>query len=90
MGAVIDDKAFAKHAAAIDRAHAAAGVDVVAGGKYDDSEGWFVRPTVLEIDDPGDESSGPSTSARSCRCTSTRTGSSTRCSTRWSPSRPTA
>ncbi|HEY7722905.1 MAG TPA: L-glutamate gamma-semialdehyde dehydrogenase [Pedococcus sp.] len=56
MGAVIDDKAFAKHAAAIDRAHAAAGVDVVAGGKYDDSEGWFVRPTVLEIDDPGDES----------------------------------
>jgi len=29
---------------------------VVAGGKYDDSEGWFIRPTVLEIDDPTDES----------------------------------
>jgi len=56
MGAVIDERAFAKHSAAIDRAHAASGVDVVAGGKYDDSEGWFVRPTVLEIDDPADES----------------------------------
>ena len=33
MGAVIDEKAFAKHAAAIDRAHSAAGVEVVAGGK---------------------------------------------------------
>ncbi|GAB3065497.1 L-glutamate gamma-semialdehyde dehydrogenase [Pedococcus soli] len=56
MGAVIDDRAFAKHKDAIDRAHAKAGVDVVAGGTYDDSEGWFVRPTVLEIDDPADES----------------------------------
>ena len=56
MGAVIDERAFAKHSAAIDRAHATPGVDVVAGGTYDDSEGWFVRPTVLEIDDPTDES----------------------------------
>ncbi len=55
MGAVIDDRAFAKHQAAIDRAHATASVEVVAGGKYDDSVGWFVRPTVLEIADPGDE-----------------------------------
>ena len=56
MGAVIDDRAFAKHSAAIDRAHATPGVDVIAGGTYDDSEGWFIRPTVLEIDDPTDES----------------------------------
>jgi 1-pyrroline-5-carboxylate dehydrogenase len=56
MGAVIDERAYAKHSAAIDRAHATPGVDVVAGGTYDDSEGWFVRPTVLEIDDPTDES----------------------------------
>ncbi|QGN56747.1 L-glutamate gamma-semialdehyde dehydrogenase [Nostocoides sp. HKS02] len=56
MGAVIDERAFAKHSAAIDRAHATTGVAVVAGGTYDDSEGWFVRPTVLEIDDPTDES----------------------------------
>lgn len=25
------------------------------GGEYDDSEGYFVRPTVLLSDDPGDE-----------------------------------
>jgi 1-pyrroline-5-carboxylate dehydrogenase len=56
MGAVIDERAYAKHSAAIDRAHATTGVDVVAGGTYDDSEGWFIRPTVLEIEDPTDES----------------------------------
>jgi 1-pyrroline-5-carboxylate dehydrogenase len=55
MGAVIDDRAFAKHAAAIDRARATPGIDVVAGGTYDDTEGWFVRPTVLECSDPTDE-----------------------------------
>ena len=55
MGAVIDDRAFAKHKAAIDRAHAAADIDVVAGGTYDDSEGYFVRPTVLVGADPADE-----------------------------------
>ncbi|MDC5698342.1 L-glutamate gamma-semialdehyde dehydrogenase [Intrasporangium calvum] len=56
MGAVIDDRAFAKHKSAIDRAHATDGVEVVAGGTYDDSVGYFVRPTVLEIGDPTDES----------------------------------
>jgi len=55
MGAVIDDKAFADHAKAIDRAHATHGVTVIAGGTYDDSEGWFVRPTVAEVSDPTDE-----------------------------------
>ena len=29
------------------------GIDVVAGGTYDDSVGYFVRPTVLEIRDAG-------------------------------------
>ena len=56
MGAVIDGGAFADHKAAIDRAHATPGVHVVAGGTYDDSEGYFVRPTVLRCDDPTDES----------------------------------
>ena len=55
MGAVIDDRAFAKHTAAIDRARATSHLDVVAGGAYDDSEGWFVRPTVVESSDPTDE-----------------------------------
>jgi len=55
MGAVIDDRAFAKHAAALDRAAKTDSVDVIAGGTYDDREGWFVRPTVLVGDDPDDE-----------------------------------
>ncbi|MDQ1600649.1 MAG: 1-pyrroline-5-carboxylate dehydrogenase [Actinomycetota bacterium] len=55
MGAVIDDRAFAKHRAAIDRAHATPSIEVLAGGTYDDTDGWFVRPTVLLGSDPDDE-----------------------------------
>ncbi len=53
-GAVIDDRSFARNAQAVDRARAA-GIEVLAGGTYDDSEGYFVRPTVLVGDDPTDE-----------------------------------
>lgn len=55
MGAVIDDRAFAKHKAAIDRARAASDIEVLAGGTYDDAEGYFVRPTVLVGSNPDDE-----------------------------------
>ncbi|CDR06243.1 L-glutamate gamma-semialdehyde dehydrogenase [Streptomyces iranensis] len=55
MGAVIDERAFAKNKAAIDRAKSDPTIEVVAGGSYDDSEGWFVRPTVLVSTDPGNE-----------------------------------
>jgi 1-pyrroline-5-carboxylate dehydrogenase len=55
MGAVIDERAFAKHKAAIERAKADDTITVVAGGSYDDSEGWFVRPTILESTDPDNE-----------------------------------
>jgi 1-pyrroline-5-carboxylate dehydrogenase len=55
MGAVIDDRAFAKHKAALDRAKGDDGIDVVVGGTYDDSQGWFVRPTILECSDPDNE-----------------------------------
>ncbi|WP_435744776.1 L-glutamate gamma-semialdehyde dehydrogenase [Nocardioides sp. SYSU DS0663] len=55
MGAVIDDRAFAKHEAAIARARETDGLDVLAGGQSDDSVGWFVRPTVIEGGDPTDE-----------------------------------
>jgi len=56
MGAVIDERAFTKHRDVIDQAHASEGVNVVAGGTYDDSVGYFVRPTILEIADPAHES----------------------------------
>src|SRR6516162_9580530 len=55
MGAVIDARAFAKHAAAIDRARNTATITVAVGGSYDDTTGFFVRPTVLECSDPTDE-----------------------------------
>ncbi|MGX1851210.1 L-glutamate gamma-semialdehyde dehydrogenase [Streptomyces sp. NBC_01456] len=55
MSAVIDARSFAKNKAAIDRAKADPTVEVVAGGTYDDSEGYFVRPTVLVSTDPENE-----------------------------------
>jgi 1-pyrroline-5-carboxylate dehydrogenase len=50
MGAVIDGNSFTTQATAIDEAKQNA--KIVAGGSYDDSEGWFVRPTVVETEDP--------------------------------------
>jgi 1-pyrroline-5-carboxylate dehydrogenase len=52
MGAVIDERAFRKHAAVLAAAPADPHLTVVAGGQYDDQEGWFVRPTVIATDDP--------------------------------------
>ena len=55
MGAVIDDRSFARLHEAVERAHATPGLSVIAGGQTDDSEGWFVRPTVVQGEDPTDE-----------------------------------
>ncbi|MYW00661.1 L-glutamate gamma-semialdehyde dehydrogenase [Streptomyces sp. SID3343] len=55
MGAVIDERAFARNKAVIDRARVDDGLRVLAGGTYDDSIGWFVRPTVVLAEDPWDE-----------------------------------
>ena len=52
MGAVIDARAYAKHAAAISTARGDTSLHLVAGGECDDSVGWFVRPTIYETDDP--------------------------------------
>ncbi len=55
MGAVIDDRAFAKHKAAITRAKRSQKLDVIAGGQVDDSIGYFVRPTLVQSTDPTDK-----------------------------------
>src|SRR6185312_4590352 len=53
MGAVIDGGSFKTQKAAIDEARAANGkAEVLVGGGYDDSDGWFVEPTVIETTDP--------------------------------------
>jgi 1-pyrroline-5-carboxylate dehydrogenase len=54
MGAVIDEKAFAGHRAAIEAA-ASNHAEVVVGGGTDDSTGYFIEPTVLETSDPRSE-----------------------------------
>lgn len=54
-GALIDRRAYAKNVDAIERAKGTAHVTVAVGGEYDDSVGYFVRPTVLLSDDPTDE-----------------------------------
>lgn len=52
INAVITEASFDKIAAYIDQAKADAGVEIVAGGSYDKSEGYFIDPTVLRVDDP--------------------------------------
>jgi len=51
-GAVIDSRAFAKHAAALDMIKNSADCTVLAGGTADDSVGYFVRPTLVECTNP--------------------------------------
>ena len=55
MGAVIDGRSFATQKKAIDRAKRSPKLTVAAGGRYDDSVGYFVRPTVVVSDDPTDQ-----------------------------------
>ncbi len=64
MGAVIDKSAFQTQKRAIEEARAHAETAVLVGGGCDDSEGWFVEPTVIETKDAGfrllrDELFGP-------------------------------
>ncbi|HEY8316971.1 MAG TPA: L-glutamate gamma-semialdehyde dehydrogenase [Gaiellaceae bacterium] len=54
MGAVIDGNSFKTQKAAIDEANdSGSKASVLVGGGYDDSDGWFVEPTVIETTDPG-------------------------------------
>jgi 1-pyrroline-5-carboxylate dehydrogenase len=52
MGAVIDRKAFDKIKAYIAAAQQARGVKLLAGGGADDSDGYFIEPTLIQTDDP--------------------------------------
>jgi 1-pyrroline-5-carboxylate dehydrogenase len=50
--AVIDERAFVKHAEAIQRAQSSADAKIIAGGVTDDRDGWYVRPTLIISDNP--------------------------------------
>jgi 1-pyrroline-5-carboxylate dehydrogenase len=55
MGAVIDRRAFDRLAGVLDRARSENGLEVIAGGTADDTEGFFVSPTVVVGQDPAHE-----------------------------------
>lgn len=52
VNAVIDERSFNKITKYIDEAKQSSMVEVVAGGNYDNSKGWFIEPTVLLTKDP--------------------------------------
>jgi 1-pyrroline-5-carboxylate dehydrogenase len=52
MGAVIDEKALKTQIDAVEEAKANAKTKILVGGTADDSEGYFIEPTVIETEDP--------------------------------------
>ena len=54
-GAVIDRRAFDRLSNVLERFRTADGIRTLAGGTADDTVGYFIRPTVIECDDPNDE-----------------------------------
>ncbi|RCH56777.1 1-pyrroline-5-carboxylate dehydrogenase [Mucilaginibacter hurinus] len=52
INAVISEASFDKLANYIDTARQDSNVELVAGGGYDKSTGWFIEPTVLRVNDP--------------------------------------
>ena len=56
MTAVIDKKSFDNITGYIDRAKADSGCEIITGGGYDGSKGWFIEPTTIVCSDPNYES----------------------------------
>jgi 1-pyrroline-5-carboxylate dehydrogenase len=52
MGAVIDRKAYERLKGYLDRAAKDPGVSILAGGKCRDEVGYFVEPTLIQVEDP--------------------------------------
>ncbi|MFD2784876.1 L-glutamate gamma-semialdehyde dehydrogenase [Hymenobacter rubripertinctus] len=52
INAVIDEKSFDKLAKYLDAAKADSSVEIIAGGGYDKSKGYFIEPTVIVTKDP--------------------------------------
>lgn len=52
INAVIDEKSFDKLASYIEKAKQSKDVELIAGGDYDKSRGYFISPTVLHTKDP--------------------------------------
>jgi 1-pyrroline-5-carboxylate dehydrogenase len=55
MGAVIDARSFTRLRQVIGRVRSEDGVQILAGGQADNNLGYFVRPTVIQADNPAHE-----------------------------------
>jgi 1-pyrroline-5-carboxylate dehydrogenase len=53
MAAVIDGRAFQRIEGHLEAARRESNVQVLAGGHGHDEEGWFIEPTLVQVDDPG-------------------------------------
>jgi len=52
INAVIDEKSFDKLASYIDNAKQDKNCEIVAGGNYNKTKGYFIEPTVIKVNDP--------------------------------------
>ncbi|MEW5994902.1 MAG: L-glutamate gamma-semialdehyde dehydrogenase [Candidatus Zixiibacteriota bacterium] len=52
VNAIIDEPAYRSIVEYIEFAKQAADCEIITGGKYDDSRGWFIEPTVVVTTDP--------------------------------------
>jgi 1-pyrroline-5-carboxylate dehydrogenase len=52
INAVIDEKSFDKLARYIDNAKKDSNAEIICGGNYDKSEGYFIEPTIILAKDP--------------------------------------
>ncbi|HEY3220276.1 MAG TPA: L-glutamate gamma-semialdehyde dehydrogenase [Gemmatimonadales bacterium] len=52
MGAVIDRKSFDKIKGYVERAKNEAKAKILFGGECDDADGYFVHPTLIQVEDP--------------------------------------
>jgi len=52
VNAIIDEAAFKSIAAYIDYAKDSSDCEILCGGQYDDSEGYYIKPTIVVTTDP--------------------------------------
>ncbi len=52
MGALIDEASFDNVTGFLDQAKKDKEAEIIIGGNYDKSKGWFIEPTVIKVSDP--------------------------------------
>jgi len=52
IGPVIHERSFSKLSATIDSAKKDPSVQLLTGGQTDSSVGWFIEPTIFQVEDP--------------------------------------